>query len=264
MLQEAQLSDDMWFERQAVTAIAYGLTWGSLPIPDAIGFIRRLIPDDEVRRAWVSLRSSTTGLLLARAGKVDEGVQLIAAADEIDRELGRSAQWSRESWGMAYLDAGLPEQALPHFVALADDSEAAHNLDHASTYAALVAHALTDLERFDEALQYAEKALSWADTDDTATQMVLAGALARALAATGRTAEAARLASQAARWADDTDFAEFKARALLDFAFVSLQVGDREPAFQAIEKAIDGLSERGAMPMLEQASHLRERARRVR
>ena len=124
-------------------------------------------------------------------GDIDDARALHAEADDIIEDLGRPlVSAANASFTRAILEllAGAPERAEHAARAGLEAFEAMRNRNQGSTAAALLALALVEQGRDDEALEFADLAAAWAAPDDTASQVGQLAVRARVLAGRGELA----------------------------------------------------------------------------
>jgi tetratricopeptide (TPR) repeat protein len=170
--------------------------------------------------------------LLAQADELDAARAALARMRNIANRLGqRIVLWA--SWGQnvgrTELLAGDPERAeralRPCYQAL----RRAGDRGFSSTIAGQLAHALTELDRPEEAAAFAAEAREAAGAADVLSQLLWRSALAKAVAAQGEHGEAGRLSAEAVALAETTEWPNVLGDALLDQARV-LRLAGRETA----------------------------------
>jgi tetratricopeptide (TPR) repeat protein len=108
-----------------------------------------------------------------------------------------------------------------------------------STVAALLAHALVEQGRLDEAEEMVSLSERAGAEDDVSTQVLGRSARARILAARGRTEEADRLARDAVERSEATDDLNMRGDTLVALAEVLRVGGDLEGATAALASALE-------------------------
>ena len=111
--------------------------------------------------------------LHAMQGRIDEARALHTEADHIIDDLGNPWASAGAVWGQWMLEmlAGAPERAEAAARASLELYEEMGATNQGSTAAALLACALAEQGRYDEALRYADLAAAWAAPDDVASQV---------------------------------------------------------------------------------------------
>jgi tetratricopeptide (TPR) repeat protein len=110
--------------------------------------------------------------------------------------------------------------------------------NQSSTAAAMLAVALVQQGRHDEAIRYADLAAAWAAPDDTASQVPQLAARAHVLAARGELEHAEATARQAVRLSERSDDICLRGDALVDLAAVLERAGRAGNAATALGEAI--------------------------
>ena len=119
---------------------------------------------------------------------------------------------------------------------------------HGSTGAAMLARALCDLGRFEEAERYVEIALRTGADDDLATQAPARSTQALVHAARGEFAEAEQLAREAVDLMADAESPNFQGDVWMDLAQVLRMAGKLEEAGQAAGEALAFYERKGNRP----------------
>jgi tetratricopeptide (TPR) repeat protein len=212
------------------------------PVPAAEGIercrvLRRRFAD-HVGTSAVLLRDEA--VLHAMQGRIDEARSLHAEAVRAIDDLG--SRWLSAStvfgqWLLEML-AGAPERAEASARAGLALLEEMGATNQGSTAAALLAVALVEQGRHDEAISYADLAAEWAAPDDMASQVPQLAARARVLAASGELERAEAAAREAVRLSERSDDICLRGDALVDLAAVLDLAGRVSEAAGALRAAI--------------------------
>jgi tetratricopeptide (TPR) repeat protein len=174
-------------------------------------------------------------------GDIDEARELHAMADEIMEDLGRpllSAANASFTRALLELLAGAPERAERGARAGLEAFEAMRNRSQGSTAAALLALALVEQGRDEEALEFADLAAAWAVPDDAASQVGQLAVRARVLAGRGEYAAAEAAARKGVALSNRSDELSLRGDALVDLAIVLERAGRTEQAVDALRDAV--------------------------
>jgi class 3 adenylate cyclase/tetratricopeptide (TPR) repeat protein len=208
-------------------ALPLSLSWGSTPIPEAIGRCQELLAQAEGVRTVEAKILVVLAELEGGLGNFDDARRLYKESQAILEELGLR------------LLLGIQSQAGGTIELLAGDPQAAENelrwgLEmlqklgaNASTVAALLGGALYEQGRYDEAERLTQLSESATADEDVACQILYRGVRAKVHARRGELEEAERLARQAAALAVDTDALTVHGDALMNLAEV-LRLAGRE------------------------------------
>jgi tetratricopeptide (TPR) repeat protein len=121
-----------------------------------------------------------------------------------------------------------------------------------STGACRYAAALYELDRLEEAEEWAQKGADMGASDDMATQVLAGQVLAKVNARRGQHSEAERLAREAVAGADATDSLLAQGDARHDLAEVLELSGRREEATAALSEALERYERKGALVLARQ------------
>ncbi len=216
-------------------------------------------PVEEVERRCDEVLATMTGtgyeapalraLAGARAmqGRFDEARELARRARGLYEDLGLRlrATFLSETSGAIEMLAGDPVAAERELRAGFDAAAEMGEQGFRSTVAALLAHALVEQGRLDEAEELAALSEKTGAEDDVSTQVLWRSALARVLAARGRTAEAEPLARAAVALVEQTDDLNMWGDALLALGEVLGACGDPRGAAEAIGAAAERFEAKG-------------------
>jgi class 3 adenylate cyclase/tetratricopeptide (TPR) repeat protein len=212
------------------------------PVPAAEGIercrgLRRRFADHAGTSA-VLLRDEA--VLHAMQGRIDEARSLHAEAVRAIDDLGSTWLSASTVFGQWLLEmlAGAPERAEASARASLVLLEEMGATNQGSTAAALLAVALVDQGRHDEAISYADLAAEWAAPDDMASQVPQLAARAHVLAASGELERAEAVAREAVRLSERSDDICLRGDALVDLAAVLDLAGRVSEAAGALRAAI--------------------------
>jgi tetratricopeptide (TPR) repeat protein len=175
---------------------------------------------------------------------------MIADADDIAEAVGSRFQFSAHAEELGHLelwagDAGAAERAFRRNF---ENLEGSGDEGHGSTGAAMLARALFDLGRLEEAERYVEIAFRLGAEDDLATQVPGRSTQALLHASRGEFAEAEQLAREAVELYADAEAPNFQGDAWLDLAQVLRSAGKPDEAKQAAREALAYYERKGNRP----------------
>jgi class 3 adenylate cyclase/tetratricopeptide (TPR) repeat protein len=212
------------------------------PVPAAEGIercrvLRRRFADHPGASA-VLLRHEA--VLHAMQGRIDEARALQAEAVRAIDDLGSAWLSASNVFGQWLLEmlAGAPERAEASARASLALLEEMGATNQGSTAAALLAVALVEQGRHEEAIGYADLAAEWAAPDDMASQVPQLAARAHVLAASGELDRAEAAAREAVRLSERSDDVCLRGDALVDLAAVLDLAGRVNDAAVALRAAI--------------------------
>ena len=214
--------------------------FGPRPIEDALERceeIRRQAAGDRGVEAVVTM---AVAVLQARLGRFDDARRLERRSEELFRELGLSV--SRSGVGMyagtIELLAGDPEAAERELQAAVEALEQLGDRAGLATAAALLAEALCEQERDEDAERYAVVAAEGASPDDQVSQVIWRGVRAKIFARRSLGNEAERIAREAVALAAKTDFSWLHGNALVALGTVLHAAGNDVGSREALEEAL--------------------------
>jgi tetratricopeptide (TPR) repeat protein len=229
--------------------------FGAMPVADILSWIdereARFGPD------WRMLGWRAASLALL--GRFEDARRLMAefnAAHEERGDLLMMASHLSQIGVLLELLAGDPAAAAQNAARGCGILEEAGERGWLSTSACYYAQALYELDRLDEAKEWAQKGLDIASSEDLATQVFASQVLAKVAARHGQHAEAERLARAAVTLSDGTGGLLQTAEALDDLSEVLELAGRRDEAAEACREALDRYERKGA---LAPAARVRER-----
>jgi len=188
-----------------------------------------------------------SGVLLAMAGRIEEGREAIAEARAMLAERGNRLEWAATalSAGEAELIAGNAEAAERVLREGYEALKAMGEHGYLSSVAARLAQALAVQERDEEALEVTAFVERIAADDDLEPQAVWRVARATVLARRGETEVAETLAREAIELVKETEWPPAQAEAYAALAEALEAAGRRNDACSALEQAIARWEEKG-------------------
>ena len=235
------------------------LFWGPAPVDEAIPRLERIIEENPGRPKVEVGAVRSIGGLKAMRGDFDGARADIARSDAIAAEAGLEMLLvSSGSHFMAHVElrAGNPQAALdsglPSYEALA----ATGDTGFSSTSAGIVASALVELDRLDEAERYAQIALDTAAASDGVSQALGREVRARVLARRGQLEEAEPLTREAIAISATDEDPNRHAEALMALAEVLQLAGRPSEAAEALTEAAKRFGQKGNIVMVERARRL--------
>jgi predicted ATPase/class 3 adenylate cyclase len=189
-------------------------------------------------REAAALRALAT--VRAMEGRFDEARELAGRARAVLGEFGfrLRASWVSETAGQIEMLAGDPAAAERALRAGFDAAVELGEQGFKVTVAALLAHALVEQGRFDEAGRFATLSERSAAADDVASQVLWRSARARILAASGAASEAESSARQAVALVEQTDDVNMHADTLVALADVLVAAGGLKEASEALDESM--------------------------
>jgi len=190
------------------------------------------------------------GLYLALEGRFDEARRHCARTRKLQEELGLRFYVASEAiffTGTIELLAGRPEAAEASIRRGYEIFASARELGTLSTAAALLAEALVEQGRDEEAETYLRVAEEAGAEDDFATQTAWRRVQARILARRGEHERAEKLAREAVAAAEDSDYLLMRGDAHRDLGRVLRESGRRAEAVGAFAEARRLYDEKGSV-----------------
>jgi tetratricopeptide (TPR) repeat protein len=211
--------------------------YGTTPVSELLAWVE----EQEARGAReTSLRAHKAGAL-ARLGRFDEARALLAEARGELADHGGGIPLAMAT-GLTSTDVEL--LAGDPAAAAAFGEEGCRQFDelgergYLSTAAAILAQALYELDRLDEADAWAGRAAELGASDDVITQMLWRQVRAKVLARGGVRAEAERLSREAVAIGEPTDLLEQQGDAYADLGEVLALAGRADEAAAAFAEAL--------------------------
>ena len=174
-------------------------------------------------------------------GRFDEGRALVSQSAQILEDLGLKlrAAFVSDAAGFVETLAGDHAAAERALRVGYDTIDELGERAYLSTASALLAHAICEQGRYEDAEMFCSLAEEVGADDDITTQVLWRSARARVLAARGELDEALRLAQAAVTMAEETDDINMRADALVDLAGVLEVTGDPTARDDALRRAHD-------------------------
>ena len=231
-------------DQRLVTRSALGLTlsaiYGPTPVPDAIAQCEALIAEELPDRQVQNLIACKIANLHAMNGDFDTARQMCVRAREVLRDLGvgvRAASASADLAAVELLagDAAAAEREVRPDVEMLEKMGETFFL---STMAAMLARAVREQGRDDEALELTRLAEKNAAPDDIDAQVLWRSVRAPILARAGAIQEAEAMARVALDMAQQTEVPDLHATAWMELAAVMRLAAREDAAREAFHKAI--------------------------
>jgi class 3 adenylate cyclase/tetratricopeptide (TPR) repeat protein len=240
-VEEARLAGDRRQELKYLPTYALSAAYGPTPVPDALARCQTILMQSADSKGAQALVLCALSHLQGLAGRFEEARDLYRRSRTLYEDLGHKLLAALVSLDSAPVEmlAGNPKAAERE---LRRDYEALSGMgerDHLSTTAALLAQALYELGRADEAEHFSRVSETTSSPDDVNSEVEWRCARAKILASRGSHGEAAELAETAVRRASGTDFLEVQANAHLDLAEVLARSGQEGAAAAAARQALD-------------------------
>ena len=238
-IEHAHAAGAGWVEAECQGLYTGSAVYGPTPVSEAVVRCEGILAGSRSNRLVEALASRSLAALRAMQGRFDEARQLAAEAASILEDLGL---WLRAAFTwetIAFVerlagDAEASERALRTGYEL---SEKLGEQGFLSTVSALLAKAMLDGDRLEEAERYLAVSEAAAAEDDLATQVALHGARGRAWAARGDLGAAEASCREAVALADSTDDLNMRAESLQDLGAVLQLAGRVEDATAALAGA---------------------------
>jgi ATP/maltotriose-dependent transcriptional regulator MalT len=173
-------------------------------------------------------------------GRFDEARDLADRARAIHEEFGfrLRASWVSETSGAIEMLAGNPAGAERALRAGLDAAVELGDRGFQATVAAMLAHALVEQGRVEEAERFASVSEASAAEDDVASQVLWRSARGRILAASGAAADSETMVREAVALVEATDDVNMHADTVVDLAIVLLSADRGAEAKEALDQAI--------------------------
>ena len=258
VVKHARLAGD----QRLVTRSALGLTlsalYGPTPVPEAIAQCEALIADDLPDRQVQNLIVCKIAQLQAMNGEFDTARERCLRARAVLRDLGQGVRAASASLDLAMIEllAGDPVAAENE---LRPDCEMLENMGETffqSTMTALLARAVYQQGRNDEALELTRLAERSAAADDIDAQVFWRSVRAPILGRIGSTEEAEAMARLSLELARTTELPDLHASALVALATVMRQAEHADAAQDALDQAIAIYEKKGDLASAQRARSL--------
>ena len=229
--------------------------FGSTPVDEGAERARGIfdeVPDNRELQGWAT---RVLGTMLALAGRVDEARVLLEESRTIFRELGTKQALAVLTFSTAPLElrAGDPAAAERD---CRESLRLTHEMGDRSrvpNLAALLADALIDQDRLDEAQEQVGIAREYAQAGDASGQAAWRMASARVLVRRGSADDAVALAREAIEIMARTDEVMSLPLSYLQHAEVLERAGRGDEAAAALREAIAVAERKGSLAQIEQA-----------
>ena len=236
--------------------IPSAVLFGPTPVPEAI---RRCEEIRQLLRGNLRAQSEilpALGGLYAMTGRFESARELLAECDAILEELGFTIHSAPEWAAFVALLAGDPAAAEERLRAGYERLAAMGETQFLSTTAALLARAIYEQGRYDEAYAFTEASAEAAALEDVVTQIGWRAVRARILVGQGRLGEGEKLAREAVALAEGTDLPSDRGDALLDLGEVLRAWARLEEAGAAVRRALSLYEWKGNLVGAEKARSL--------
>ena len=239
-IEYARRSDDERLLGKALLPLIAAQMFGPATPDEGLRRLDELSGDLSESRLHESFLLFAQAFYAAMQGSFEEARRLVALADDVAESIGAGFALGADAEGLGHIElyAGDPEAAERAFRRNDENLEGRGDEGHGSTGAAMLARALCELGRFEEAGRYVEIALRIGAADDLATQVPARSTQALVLAARGEFAEAEQLAREAVALFADAECPNFQGDAWLDLAQVLRKAGKPVEAGQAAGRAL--------------------------
>ena len=248
-IEHARRAGNRSIEVEALTFVFGSVIWGSTHVQDGIRRTRELLEQHADSRELQGWAARVVGTFLTLEGKVEEGRALLEQAREIFAELGHKEALATLSFstGPLELREGDPvaaeRQLRAGVVSLLEMGDRAR----ASSLAALLAGALVEQGRIDEAEHFVDVAREAVQENDPNAEALWRLAAARVLVRRGAADEAVRLANEGVAIMKRTEELLTLPNLLLNQAEVLELAGRADQAAAALDEALDAAARKGAV-----------------
>lgn len=239
LVRYGQRCGDARMAARGALSLAFSLLYGDTPVPEALTACERLLADGLADRQVGALVRCKLAQLRAMAGGFDAARAEYHAARAVLDDLGRGMHAASTSMDLAVIEllAGAPAAAEEALRRDYQTLEAMGETFYLSTMASLLARAVRDQGRDEEALALTRTAESIAADDDVDAQVMWRCTRAPVLARSADADGAEALARKALELASGTDVVALRAEALAELASV-LTITGRPGATQALDEAV--------------------------
>jgi DNA-binding SARP family transcriptional activator len=237
-----------WALPDMLAWVASSLQLGPEPVPSAIERCEELREETHSHPLWQAFVMRPLGLLYAMNGELERSRAVFEECDRLLDEMGEtihSAAPDREA--EAALLEGDPARAERLLRAGFDRLEAMGDRAQLSLIATLLARAVEEQGRTDEAFELSLVGERFAVREDICAQVIWRAVRARALAARGSLEDAERLAREAVSLAEGTDWLVGQGDAAWTLGVVLFAGGSDAEAYQAWFDALSYYERKGAV-----------------
>jgi len=246
LVRHAQLSGDERMVARSALGLALSVLYGPTPVPEAIARCEGVLADGLQDRQVVALVMGKLAQLKAMRGEFDAARHSYREARAMLDDLGQGMHAASSSMDLAVIEllAGNAAAAERELRRDYQVLEAMGETYYLSTMAALLARAVREQGRDEEALALTRTAEAIAAEDDVDAQVLWRATRAPILARGGAHDEAEALAREALQRARETEFIMLRAESLVELAAV-LRCAGRDGAGAALEEAVAAYGAKG-------------------
>jgi tetratricopeptide (TPR) repeat protein len=239
--EHARLAGNRRRENEVLFFLGPAIFWGPTPVSEGLPRAEAIVESAGTLawgKAWAS--RAVVGFY-GMQGRFEEGRELAARAGSILEELGRPIErYTLAFWtGPLELLAGDPVAAEREAAAACDVLEAAGEKGFLSTMATLLADALSEQGRLDEAEAAVRRSREAATSDDFNAQAAWRASQAKILARRGELAEAEQLAREAIEIIDRSDELSHQGDLRVGLAEVLRLAGRTDESIRVLEQALE-------------------------
>ena len=257
VLEQARVHAERAGERQETSEILCGLcraaVLGPTPVLEGIRRCRDTLAREQDDLGLQAAVHEILSVLLAARGEFAEARDVLERARRAYQELGIGLRAGTMYVALVDWLAGEPAAAERELRRACEELEAIGEHAELSTTAALLALALCELDRLEEAEHFAVLGEASSSPGDIASQVILRRARAKILAGGGDVERAEQLAREAVELADETDWLALRADALVDLAEAQSAVGRHDDAEECVRRAISLYETKGIVVSAERA-----------
>ncbi len=238
---------------EVLTWRATAAVFGPTPVDEGIARCEGILREVAASPVAVAATLHPLAALRAMLGEFDEARRLLREGNAILRELGTLTAAVSHNEALVEMLAGRPEAAEAGLRAGYERLGAMGERALLATTAALLAQAVLEQGRDEEADRLCRESERTAAPEDLPTQIIWRGTHARVLARRGDDARARALAAEAVELAERTDILTTRAAAFLDLAEVHGRGGRADEAGAAVSRAFELLDRKGCVARAERA-----------
>ena len=225
--------------------------FGPMPVAEGIDYCHRILEQAADDRRLQAFVQNDLAVLVAAQGRFDEARAVLERAQWIFDELGVGPRPGAMYTALVELLAGDPAAAERELRISYEELERRGERSWLSTTAALLARALYEQGRYEDAGWFSAVSEEAAARDDIATQVIWRATRARILALQGELDGALELARESVELAVQTDWLELHAGALVDLAEVLAARGDVADAALHLKHAVSLYVQKGNVVLVE-------------